>query len=71
MSKPRHIPFLSPDPMAMWNKADSDRRDRMRVFNEIMSGPNPLTPEEVRRLMNRRPVEYAFMEAFSAPRATA
>ncbi|HSG20496.1 MAG TPA: hypothetical protein VLA31_06970 [Burkholderiaceae bacterium] len=63
MTKPKHIPFLSPDPMTLWNKADQDRRDRMRVFNEIMSGPNPLTPEECARMAAKRP-EYAFMAAF-------
>lgn len=68
MSQHKHIPFLAPDPMVLWNKADSDRRDRMRTFNEIMSGPNPLTPEECARMATKRP-EYAFMAAFGPKEA--
>lgn len=37
----------------------ADGRDRimdaMKAFNEIMSGPNPLTKEEIRALHEKRP----------------
>jgi hypothetical protein len=63
VSKPKHRSLAPPDPMVMWSKADSGRRDRMRTFNEIMTGPNPLTPDECARMATKRP-EYAFMAAF-------
>jgi len=68
--KPKHIPKLpeSSDPKAMWDKAVRDRRDRMRTFNDIMTGPNPLTPEACAQMAAKRP-EYAFMAAFG-PKVT-
>jgi len=32
-----------------------------KVFNEIMSGPNPLTPAEVRSLIAKRPEVYGVL----------
>lgn len=29
--------------------------DACHTFNEIMTGPNPLTKEEIRRLIKKRP----------------
>jgi hypothetical protein len=29
--------------------------DAMKAFNEIMTGPNPLTKEEIRKLHQKRP----------------
>ena len=68
--KPQHLPQFpaSADPKVLWNKADQDRRDRMRTFNEIMTGPRPLTPEECDRMAAKRP-EYAFMAAFGTAKA--
>jgi len=65
--KPQH--FFTPDSKAMWAKATSDRHARMRLFNEIMTGPNPLTPEECARMVAKRPIEYGFMIAFG-PKAS-
>jgi len=42
-----------------------------RVFNEIQTGPNPLTPAEVRQLVNKRPDVYGVLEANAAPEASA
>lgn len=68
--KPKHIPklYASADPKAMWDKVEADRHARMRTFNEVMTGPNPLTPEECDRMAAKRP-EYAFMAAFGAAKA--
>lgn len=57
----------SPDPMTLYRQAEAQRHARMRTFNEIMTGPNPLTPTEIRKLINKRPDIYSFMEPFAAP----
>jgi hypothetical protein len=57
------IPLDPKSPKAMWDKAETARHLLMRTFNEIMTGPNPLTPEECARMAAKRP-EYAFMAAF-------
>lgn len=49
--------------MEMLRKAEDAAHARMRLFNEVMTGPNPLTPEECARMAAKRP-EYAFMAAF-------
>jgi len=33
----------------------------IHTFNEIMTGPNPLTKEEIRKLYNKRPGVYGFL----------
>lgn len=52
-----------------------DSRNRMfticRTFVEIQTGPNPLTPDEVRRLIDRRPAQYGVLEANATPRSAA
>jgi hypothetical protein len=35
------------------------------AFLEIQAGPNPLTPDEVRRLIERRPDRYSTLHAFA------
>lgn len=35
-----------------------------RTFNEIMSGPNPLTRIEIERLIARRPERYGVLRAY-------
>lgn len=40
-----------------------------RIFMEIMAGPNPLTPEELRRLIDKRPELWGRYERFAAPRS--
>lgn len=37
-----------------------------KAFNEIMSGPNPLTKEEVRALIEKRPGVYSVLERWAA-----
>jgi hypothetical protein len=40
--------------------------DVCRTFSEIQAGPNPLTPEEVRKLIDKRPEVYGVLEAWAA-----
>lgn len=63
MSKP-----MPQDPKAMWDKVEADRHARMRTFNEIMTGPNPITPEECARMAEKFPEKYGFMAAFGPKR---
>ena len=42
-----------------------------RVFNEIQTGPNPLTPAEIRKLINKRPHLYGVLEANATPKVAA
>ena len=37
--------------------------DAMKAFNEIMSGPNPLTKEEIKALHEKRP-HHTFLSAW-------
>jgi hypothetical protein len=37
-----------------------------QAFLEIQAGPNPLMPDEVRRLIERRPDRYATLHAFAS-----
>ena len=46
----------------MQQTADQRLLTMMRTFNEIQSGPNPLTPEEVAELIVRHP-HYRVLEA--------
>lgn len=57
----------TPSQMTMYRQVEATRHARMRTFNEVMTGPNPLTPAEVRRLVEKRPVEYGFLDPFAAP----
>jgi hypothetical protein len=34
-----------------------------RVFNDIQTGSNPLTPEEVSKLIDNRPLVYGVLRA--------
>ena len=45
----------------------ADRRilSLCRTFNEIQTGPNPLTPQEVRRLIEKRPAVYGVLEKWA------
>lgn len=49
-------------------KRDQQRADRRvsdlcHAFNEIMRGPNPLSPDEIRKLVALRP-QYRLFEAW-------
>jgi hypothetical protein len=37
---------------------------RCLAFNEIMTGPNPLTRDEIRTLIRRRPEKYGIFSAW-------
>lgn len=45
-------------------QTQSDVFDVCRTFNEIMTGPNPLTKDEIRRLIEKRPEKYAGLRAW-------
>jgi len=49
---------------------DAHRRlaDADATFMEVMRGPNPLTPEEVRALIDRRPGLWGRFEKWAAPK---
>lgn len=49
-------------------QAAADRRilDLCRTFNEIQISGNPLTPEEVRKLVEKRPHIYGVLEAHAS-----
>ena len=44
----------------------ADRRvlDVCRTFNDIQTGPNPLTPAEVDKLIEKRPDVYGVLRAW-------
>ncbi len=39
--------------------------EAMKTFNEIMTGPNPLTDEEIVALHQKRPVKYGWLEKWA------
>lgn len=55
----------------MQRAADRRALTVCRVFNEIQTGPKPLTPAEVRQLVELRPDVYGVLEAHAAPEASA
>ena len=59
----RHMPFAPVSLLTQYRKVEADQHARLRLFNEIMTGPNPLTPAECARMATIRP-EYAFMASF-------
>jgi hypothetical protein len=48
----------------------ADRRilDACKTFNEIQTGPNPLTPAEIRRLIDERGGIWHLFEVWAEPR---
>jgi len=48
----------------------ADRRvlDACKIFNEVQSGPNPLTPDEVRHLIDTRGGVWHLFEAWATPK---
>jgi hypothetical protein len=52
------------DQRLAYEKARRSLADRLNTFNAIMSGPNPLTQAELRRLLEKRPEQYAFIRAW-------
>lgn len=49
----------------MQQAADARVNNVCKAFNEIQSGDNPLTPDEVRRLIQKRPEMYGVLEAWA------
>lgn len=49
---------------AMREQTQARLFDVTRTFNEIMSGPNPLTRAEVERLVAKRPERYGALAAW-------
>lgn len=47
----------------MQRAADQRVRDVCRTFNEIQSGPNPLTEAEIKKLIKKRPHVYGVLRA--------
>jgi hypothetical protein len=45
----------------MYYDADARIRGICRTYNEIQQGPNPITPEEVDRLIEKRPEVYGVL----------
>jgi len=60
-------PSTAAGQLAMQRAADSRILTVCRTFNEIQNGPNPLSPAEVRALIQRRPDVYGVLEAHAAP----
>jgi hypothetical protein len=46
---------------AMFYRAHDRMMDKLKTFNEIQSGPNPLTDDERCRLADKFPERYEFM----------
>jgi len=55
----------------MQRSADQRVLDLCKAFNEIQSGPNPLSPDDVRKLIDRRPDRYWNFEVWATPQAVA
>ena len=41
------------------------------TYNEMQQGPNPLSPDDVRKLIDRHPGRYDVLEACATPPASA
>lgn len=63
MPTPQNLPIPQKD---MQRAADRRILAVCRTFNEIQTGPNPLTPAEVRVLIDRRPDRYSVLEAWAS-----
>lgn len=64
-------PSTAQGQLHMQRTADRRLLTVCRVFNEIQTGPNPLTPAEVRQLINKRPDVYGVLAVHAAPEASA
>lgn len=52
---------LDKSPRAMFYRAHDHMMGQLHAYNEIMTGDNPLTKEERRRMATRWPDRYGFM----------
>jgi hypothetical protein len=63
----------TPDPstaagqIQMRRTADQKVLTVCRTFNDIQTSDNPLTPTEVRKLIEKRPAMYGVLEAWASP----
>lgn len=53
---------------AQFDKAQQFSAGLNNTFLEIMNGPNPLTPQEIRKLIDKRPEVYGRFEAWASPK---
>jgi hypothetical protein len=60
-------PSTAEGQLQMQRSADERLRTVCRTFNEIQQSGNPLTPEEIRKLIDKRPEVYGVLEACAAP----
>lgn len=51
----------NPTQKQMWQEAERKSFDLCHTFNEIMTGPNPLTEDEIRKLLEKRPLLRAWI----------
>ena len=63
----RYNPATAAGQREMCQNADRRVLETCKAFNEIMTGPNPLTPDEVRKLIDKRPDRYGCLEAWATP----
>ena len=54
----------------MHNLIDKGIAERDETFLEIMNGPNPLTPAEVRKMIDMRPALYGRYEKWATPKGS-
>lgn len=67
-SRPLHFDPRDKSPRAMFYRAHNQIAQRDEIFMEIMTGPNPLTPDDVARLIERDPARYGRYEGFARGR---
>lgn len=48
----------------MQRRADQIVLDVCKIFNEIQTGPNPLTKAELAELIRKRPERYSILKSF-------
>ena len=56
---------ISDTQKCMQQSADRRILDMCNTFNEIMIGPNPLTKDEISKLIAKRPEVYSILEAWA------
>jgi len=52
----------------MQQAADQRVNSLYRTFNEIQTGPNPLSRADVRKLIDRCPARYYMLENWATPK---
>lgn len=65
MRRPRYDYTTAQGQKRMQRSADRRVLDLCRTFNDVMTGPNPLTKEEIRALIEKRPDVYSILAAWS------